>query len=119
MLIRRLLTLLTFLSALLVGILSGVFTAIVVVPTPPLAPMKTMVDASGFRPGCADRRVDVRRTASSKGAGSIGQVLGQRADLAKRFVLRGANDRRQQSLFNCNCDAEIDVRVLQDCVVVE
>ena len=47
------------------------------------------------------------------------QVLGRRANLTQRFVLSGADDRRQQSIFDRNRDAEIDVRVLHNRVVVE
>ena len=47
------------------------------------------------------------------------QLLRQGADVTKRFVLRRPNDRRQQSVFNRHRNAEIDIRILENCVTVE
>src|SRR5437899_1471538 len=47
------------------------------------------------------------------------QVFCELADLAERFVLRSANNGRQESLFNRNRNSKIDVRVLHDRIRVE
>ena len=47
------------------------------------------------------------------------QILGQFADLAERFVLRGANDWRQQPVFNRHRNPEIDIGILDDGVAIE
>ena len=51
--------------------------------------------------------------------GAVGQVLGQLADFPQRFVLRSADYRRQQSIFNRDGEAKINVRILHDGIVIE
>src|SRR6266487_6373878 len=52
-------------------------------------------------------------------ARAVSQILREFADFAERFVLRGANHRRQQSIFNRDGDAKIDIRILEDRVAIK
>ena len=49
----------------------------------------------------------------------MSQVLRQRTDLAQRFVLRRADHRCQQPVFDRHGDAEIDVGILRNRIAVE
>ena len=52
-------------------------------------------------------------------ARAICQILCHFTDLSKRFVLRRSNHRRQQPIFNRDRDSKIDIRILNDRIVIE
>ena len=49
----------------------------------------------------------------------MSEVFHQLADLAQRFVLRGANHWGEQSIFNRDGDAKIDIGILNDGIAIE
>src|SRR4051812_37831541 len=53
------------------------------------------------------------------GAGTAGEVLDRFADLAERFLLRVADDRRDEAFLDGDGNAEIDAAVLDDRVTGE
>ena len=49
----------------------------------------------------------------------MGQIFCRFTDFAERLVLRGANDRRQQSILDRDRYAKIDIRILHDRIAIE